>query len=342
MDYSDPQQVVALARSYSASRSYRRAHELVTEALTHHPNDPALMTELARAEACLQQWVPAAAHAHAALSQQANSVEAMRVYALALEGLGRNSEAIWMAWRAVIAAPNEYLAHFTYARLLHRAGYHHQALLVVDEALRLQPNDPDTWALKGGILRGLQRTAESDSAYQEALRLQPDHAASINDMAINRLRQGRLTEALRGFLGAARVDPTLGELTRVNVTATLTRALRRVTWTATAVGLLIAMAEQEIVDRQSVAVPRAVGALAFLVLVACLAFVLRSVTVRVWRSTLEKKPLLVVRLVHATFAAFSAATIAICSGPNGFVAFSGPAVLLSGLFIALVGRSDKI
>ncbi|MBI3691917.1 MAG: hypothetical protein HY239_15030 [Mycolicibacterium aromaticivorans] len=105
---------------------------------------------------------------------------------------------------------------------------------------------------------------------------------------------------------------------------------------------MIAMAEQEIVDRQSVAVPRAVSALAFLVLVAYLAFVLRSVTVRVWRSTLAKKPLLVVRLVHATFAAFSAATIAICSGHNVFVAFSGPAVLLSGLFIALVGRSDKI
>jgi Flp pilus assembly protein TadD len=338
VDLSEPQQVIALAHNYFQVRSYQRAYEVLNDALVHNPNDPALLRELARAEILLEQWIPGAMHAHAALTQSPQDTVAMRLYALALDGLGRRTEAIWMAWRTVTAAPNEYLAHYTYALLLYRAGYSRQALTVIDEALRLQPNDPDTWALKGGILRALNRPTESDTAYQQALRIQPDHATSINDMAINRLRQGSLSTALRGFLGAASIDPTLGNLTRTNVAATLTSALRRVTWAAIIVGIVLVFVVANTKNHAPVAVPRVVAAIGCLALLGYLVTVIRSVPSRMWRSALGLKGFLAIRVIHATCAAIAAAGVAIWPNPSDAALVAGMAIVISGVLIIRLGR----
>jgi len=340
VDLSEPQQVIALAHSYFEAHAYRHAYEVLSEALVHSPNDPALLRELARAEVCLEQWVPGAVHAHAALTQDPHDTQAMRIYALALDGLNRRAEAIWMAWRTVVAAPNEYLSHYTYGRLLYRAGHRHQALAVVDEALRLQPNDPDTWALRGAILRALNRIVDSDSAYEQALRIQPDHATSINDMALNRLRQGRLSTALRGFLGAANIDPTIGTLTRTNVAVTLTTALRRISWAATAVGLFVAAVGIPADGHQSPITARVFAAVAGLVFLAFFVMALRLVPARLWRVALKMKPFLALRVAHAAFTVVGAAIATALAGPNGLVAFVGVAIVLGGLFMAFVGRFD--
>ncbi|WP_445167606.1 tetratricopeptide repeat-containing protein [Mycolicibacterium sp. Dal123E01] len=342
VDQSNPQQAIALAHSYFEARAYRRAHEVLSEALVHNPNDPALLRELARAEICLEHWVPGAVHAHAALARSPQDTVAMRMYALALDGLGRRAEAIWMAWRTVTAAPNEYLAHYTYALLLYRAGYSQQALTVIDEALHLQPNDPDTWALKGGILRALHRSAESDAAYQQALRIQPDHATSINDMAINRLRQGSLSAALRGFLGAASIDPTLGKLTRTNVAATLTSALRRVTWAAIIVGIVLVSTAANTKNHEPVALPRVVAAIGCLALLGYLVAVIRSVSARMWRSALGLKGFLAIRVIHAACAVIATAGVAIWPKPGDAPLVAGMAIALSGVLISRLGGLAKM
>lgn len=338
VDHSNPQQAVALAHSYFEAHAYRRAYEILSEALIHNPDDPALLRELSRAEICLELWVPGAVHAHAALAHSPHDTEAMRIYTLALDGLGRRTEAIWMAWRTVTAAPDDYLTHYTYGRLLHRAGHHMQALTVLGEALRLQANDPDTWTLQGAVLRALHRTAESDAAYQKALQLRPDHATAMNDMAINRLQQGRLSAALRGFLGAASIDPTLGELTRVNVTATLTSALRRVTWAAIVVGLVLIIAEASTKNHEPAALPRVVAAIGGLALLGYLVAVIRSVSARMWRTALRLKGFLAIRVTHATCAVIATAGVAIWPKPGDGPLVAGMAVALSGVLISRLGR----
>ncbi len=87
----------------------------------------------------------------------------MRLYALALDGLGREDEALRMAWRTAIANPNLPVTHWLYARLLYGARKIGAALVVVDEALRLKPAYVEALSLRGAILKGLGRIDESSA-----------------------------------------------------------------------------------------------------------------------------------------------------------------------------------
>ena len=208
--------------------------------LAEHPNDPVLLAHNARAEYLLGNHVDAALSAYAALSAAPHDELAMRIYALSLDGQGRGQEALWMAWRTVVEHPNEALAHRLYARVLQKARRPLDALVEVDEALRLGPNDVDTLVLRGSILHDMGRIPESTAAYEQALALEPANAEALNNLAVNRLRSGKFSHALRGFLGAAGSDPTLGNLVRRNIGAVLATMLRRVTVVAVMLGVLSA------------------------------------------------------------------------------------------------------
>jgi Flp pilus assembly protein TadD len=214
----DPaQKAIHVADAYFDSRNYERAREVLRRSLAEHPNDPDLLAQHARAEFLLDNYPAAAWGAYAALSAAPHDEMAMRIYALSLDGLGRAYDAMWMAWRTVTTHPNSLLAHRLYARLLQKSRQFPSALLAVDEALRLGPTDVDTLILRGSILHDLGRMGESDASYRQALTLDPGNAEALNNLGVNRLRRGSFGPALRGFLGAAGIDPTLGDLARRNI-----------------------------------------------------------------------------------------------------------------------------
>src|ERR1700744_4324204 len=230
---------IRIAAAYFDTRNFERAREVLRTALTEQPNNAMLLIHHARAEYALKNYSGAAWSAHAALSVAPQHEFAMRIYALALDCLGRSHEALWLAWRGVMAHPNEPLQHWTYAELLLKARQYVSALVVVDEALRLSPNHVDSLVLRGRILHSLGRLPESDEAYRNALSVDPDNAEALNNLAVNRFHLGKFGRALRGFLGAAGHDPSLGDLARRNVGAVLVRVLRRATFLSVLVCLLV-------------------------------------------------------------------------------------------------------
>jgi tetratricopeptide (TPR) repeat protein len=247
-----------------------------------------------------------------------------------------------MAWRAVTAAPDEYLTHHTYAVLLHHAGHDNQALTVVTEALRLQPDRPGAWSLQGAILRGLGRIADSDDAYHQALRLQPDHADSIHDMAINRLRQRRVGAALSGFRGAVRLDPTLGATARTNIALALVTAMRRVTLLATLTGLPIIVATAQTEHHEPAIAARLVVVAAATALLTALIAVARLAPAATWRSTVRLQPFLGYRLTHIVLTLVIAVVTVLATGPLGFIDLAGPAIVAAGLGISFSGRLHQM
>jgi tetratricopeptide (TPR) repeat protein len=111
---------IHVAGAYFDTGNYERAREVLRRSLSQQPNDPALLAQHARAEYLLDNYPSAASSAYAALSAAAHDELAMRIYALSIDGLGRLGDARWMAWRGVIAHPNEPLQHRVYARLLQK------------------------------------------------------------------------------------------------------------------------------------------------------------------------------------------------------------------------------
>ena len=54
-------------------------------------------------------------------------------------------------------------------------GRYEEAIAAYDEAIKIDPNDPDLWHNKGNQLANLGRYEEALSAYDEAIRLKPDY-----------------------------------------------------------------------------------------------------------------------------------------------------------------------
>lgn len=318
-----------VAYAYLDSNNNARARDVLRQSLSQYPNDPRLLGCYARAEFLLDNFHAAAWSAHAALAVAPQDELAMRIYALSLDGLGRGHEALWMAWRTAVAHPNEPLAHHLYARLLQKSRQYSSALIEVDQALRLNPTSVDALVLRGSILNDLGRIAESDAAYRQALSLDPGSAAAIHNMAVNRVRRGRFGHALRGFLGAAGLDPDLGDLARRNIGMVLRRVFRFVTVGAVILGVLVTLATGLHGKGQPTATLRVLAAVITAVLIAVLARLGRAIPRQVLRSVLREQLFVTLRLVHALAASVAGCWVTVFPGP--------PALLAVGVMLALGG-----
>jgi Flp pilus assembly protein TadD len=294
------------------------------------------LAQYARAEYLLDNLPAAASSAYAALSVAPQDEMAMRIYALSLDGLGRYYDSMWMAWRTVVAHPNEPMPHRLYARLLHKWRQNPAALQAVDEALRLAPTDVDALVLRGSILHDLGRIAESDAAYRQALALDPGNAEALNNMAVNRMRRGGFLAALRGFLGAAGLDPALGDLARANIGVVLRRVLRLVTIAATILGFLVAFAAGLHNEGHPTATIRVTAGLVTAALIAVLVRLGRTIPRPVLKSVLREQLFVTLRLAHAVVAVVAGAWVTVFPGPVPMVAVGGM-LTLGGLILFRIG-----
>ena len=69
-------------------------------------------------------------------------------------------------------------------------GRYEEAIPCFDEAIRLNPNHADAWNNKGVELCELKRYEEAIPCYDEAIRLKPDYAMVWNNKGILILKQG--------------------------------------------------------------------------------------------------------------------------------------------------------
>jgi tetratricopeptide (TPR) repeat protein len=329
-------QAIHIAEAYFETENYERGREVLRRSLSQHPDDPGLLAQHARAEYLLENYDGASRSAYAALSAAPQHELAMRIYALSLDGLGRHGDALWMAWQGVKTHPNEPLQHRVYARLLQKSRQLNSALVVVDEALRLDPTSPDGLVLRGSILHDMGRIAESTDSYRQALALDANHAAALNNMAVNRLQRGKFGHALRGFLGAAGSDPGLGDLVRRNIGAVLAKMLRRLTVVATVLAVLIQFVGFNHYDGHPTVILRTATGVLTAALIVILARLLYAIPRRVLVSVLRERGFVVARLVHALLVITLGAAVTAFGGFAWTVAVSG-ILTIAGLVLTRVG-----
>lgn len=80
------------------------------------------------------------------------------------------------------------------------------------DSVELDPGDAVAWQRLGGVLLfGLGRPADAVLALEEAVRLAPGEASARVDLAVALASAGRLPDALAAFDEAARLDPAVLE-----------------------------------------------------------------------------------------------------------------------------------
>ncbi|BCQ10551.1 beta-barrel assembly-enhancing protease [Mycobacterium heckeshornense] len=325
-----------VARRYIDVGNYGRAADLLRTALSQHPDDAALLAQYARAELLLDNYDAAAHSAYAALSRCPHDAFAMQIYALALEGQGRLPEALFMASRTVADHPHDAYAHIVYARMLCTARQLNYALVAVNEALRLEPTYVPALVLRGYILHGLGQLRESTAAYRQALSLEPGNAEALHNIAVNKLSRGKFGRALRGFLGAAALDPAMGDLARRNIGAALAKIFKRITVLAVFLGIPVAMVGEMHSTGESTAGPRLVAGLVTTALIVSLGWVLRVIPRRVLVSVLRQRAFVAARLVHALLGVGAGAWATIIGG-SAWMIVAGVALVVSGLLLVRIG-----
>lgn len=325
-----------VAQAYLDSGNYTRAEEVLRSALAEDPDNVDLLTGYTRAKLGQKDYHAAALAAHSALATAPNNEHAMRLYALALQGQRRYPEALWMAWRTATEHPGVYLSHYVYASLLSSAGHAQQALVVINEALRLHPASADSLVLRGDIYRSLWWFTQAEADYHEALRLEPDHASAVHNLAVSRLRRGKTTMALRGFLGAGQLDPQLGGLARRNIGVALTRVLRLSTAAVVflAVALITVMGLHD--ESQSTVVPRIVAGVLTAGFAGVIVWVLRSMPGPMLRAVLRERSLLALRMLFLVFAVLAGLATAIV-GSTALTDPLGPLLLIGVVCMTVLG-----
>lgn len=254
---------------------------------------------------------------------------------LNLAAQGRLPEALATAYDNATAYPNSLRAQYVYASLLRDSGRSHDALAVIEQALRMHPASPDALVLRGDLRRSVSGASAGEPDYLAALRLQPGHAPAVHNLAVSRLRLGTLTEAVRGLLAAGRLDPALAPLALGNIGLAVTRVLR---WATAAVVLLAAALIAVTAMRdggQPTALPRFVAAALTLPLITAIGWTLRTVPAAALRAVLRRQPMSAARLLFLTVAVVAGLIgAAVAPGVAGVI---GPALLLAMVGLTVLG-----
>ena len=126
----------------------------------------------------------------------------------ALLRAGAISEAYDTAGRLVRSHPTDLGLHELYIDLMSSMGFAGRAERVYAERRSKEPLSADSHYLLG---RATPDSANAQTAYEQALRIDPDHARSYMGMAALHVAAGRQGRALEGYERAVSLDPTLSE-----------------------------------------------------------------------------------------------------------------------------------
>lgn len=117
--------------------------------------------------------------------------------------------------------------HLTIATLYRQRGDITRALTHIDRAIELNPARGYAHEQRGRLLFGLTRYDDAKTAFETALRLEPEKRMTFFYLGLTEVERGRWPDALGRFQDVVRVDPdfalgyvflarSLGELDRVN------------------------------------------------------------------------------------------------------------------------------
>ena len=92
--------------------------------------------------------------------------------------------------------PNADWAFYLKSYRAFQVGLNQEALKAIEEAIHIEPNDPDHWAMKSLILMNMQENQQALDAAEQALSLNAEHTQALNNRSIILSRMGRTDEAM--------------------------------------------------------------------------------------------------------------------------------------------------
>lgn len=221
---------------------YQQALELVDVLLAEHPDGDVpgggsgLHGLAARGLLGLERPHPALVAARREVASHPDDPWGHVLCSLALQETGDRDGAVHAALAAVARGPHWWATHVRYAlaaslypTLLRDAG------AAARRAVALAPHEAETHFAVGLVEAALGRTAIARRAYTEVLRLEPDHAAALNNVTLLD-RRFRLVPAARLLNESLRSEPG-NRLVADNVVRLGLRFTQRLLW-AGLVGLM--------------------------------------------------------------------------------------------------------
>jgi tetratricopeptide (TPR) repeat protein len=108
---------------------------------------------------------------------------------------------------AIALAPDDYVLHANFARLLEAAADAAGAAGQWREVARLCPQEPDPWFHLGNLEYNAGRHADAARLFHQALECRPGCSEAINGLGLALAAQGKANEAVRQFETVLRADP---------------------------------------------------------------------------------------------------------------------------------------
>jgi tetratricopeptide (TPR) repeat protein len=188
------------------------AERMIRTALAEEPQDGQLLWRLAAVLLNSKRYDEGLAAAQAAVAADPSNPNAHRVLGLLLAETGAGSQAVHAAYTAVTLAPHHAHTVVAYSYVLSRANRYEEAAEVARRAVELAPHDTDAHTQVGDIAMHTGDHEAARRAYEEVLRLDPEHAAARRALAGVDHVSRRQRKALHGLVAAGRMDPNLEDL----------------------------------------------------------------------------------------------------------------------------------
>ncbi|MBP2187938.1 tetratricopeptide repeat protein [Nocardia goodfellowii] len=327
---------------------YADARTLLAEELASDPDNATAAAYLADSCLSLGDYPAAAAAADAALRVRPDSEFGLRARALAQNALGEERAAAAAARRAVELGPDS-AANYRVLATVTRTDPA-VALPAIQRALELTPQNANLHWLRGSILlqqskAGLRTSGQAAESFGRALDIDPAHAAAAHDLAIVRLRAGRLGAAADGLLRVGELDPAaMGPLVRRNIGLVVHRALVRLhllMFLVVGAVLLFGAAPETTGSRTFDVVTgpgRSIGLAGLAAVVAVVIFGLRSLPRRQWPnvwSTLRTDVVSIARVLLLCVV-FLLVLLAIGTGSADPIGVAMPCVVFGALALQIL------
>jgi tetratricopeptide (TPR) repeat protein len=121
---------------------------------------------------------------------------------------------------ALKLAPDDWVLHANYARLLEASEDDPAAARQWQEVARLMPYEPDAWFQLGNLAYTARAFADAQDFFQKALERKPGLPEGMNGLGLSLAAQGKVDEAMREFKAALRLNPSFSAA-RVDLAVTL-------------------------------------------------------------------------------------------------------------------------
>jgi Flp pilus assembly protein TadD len=168
------------------------------------------------------------AAARSAVAADPESEHAHRLLAIASSEAGLARDAERAAREATRLAPNTWQTHYTLGSILQKSGWTSKGA-ALESALRareLAPNFSGTSNLVGMCYAAMGQPDAAAAAYTEAIRIDPNDAMAMNNLAAIQLRRGRLSSASQLLSSGLSASPQKSVLHR-NYDLVLLNLMRR-------------------------------------------------------------------------------------------------------------------